>query len=613
MEVSRMQDEFDGLKKVQLSTWKRVINIVFQNKAQLIKLGLFMAGITILDIIFPQLNRYAIDIFFIEKNMETLVPFVIISVLVALGFGLLVWAFIKQAILIEATVSHELRRQAFDTLQKLSFSYFDKTPQGWVMARMTSDASRLSEVISWGLLDMLWALFSMMFITIALLLTNARLGLIIVTIIPIMFLVSQFFRKKILTQERLSKKHNSHVTAQFSEAFLGAKTTKSLVIETENFSDFYQSTGKLKSAGIRSIMLSAVYTSLLLIIAYVAVSVTMVSGSIAVLDQVISVGTLSLIIAYTINFFEPMLVISEKLADLQNAQASAERIVELIETKPEIVDSQEVEDKYGTLLKTKKDSWDIIQGQVSFKDLTFYYKNDEIILDNFNLEVKKGQSVALVGHTGSGKTTLINLLSRFYEPKKGVIEIDGKNYQERSLQWLHQQLGYVLQSPQLFSTTIQENIRYGRLDASDEDVMEASKAVGLHPFILTLEKGYESEVGEGGNLLSIGQKQLISFARALIANPRILILDEATSSIDSESELVIQHATKTLLKDRTSFIVAHRLSTIVEADLIIMLEMGKILEKGTHQELISKKGHYYQLYKNQFFSQHGLIEDWLKT
>ena len=608
-----MQDEFDGLKKVQLSTWKRVIDIVFQNKSHLIKLGLFMAGITILDIIFPQLNRYAIDVFFIEKNMETLVPFIIISVLVAFGFGLLVWAFIKQAILIEATVSHELRRQAFDTLQKLSFSYFDKTPQGWVMARMTSDASRLSEVISWGLLDMLWALFSMVFITMALLLTNARLGLIIVTIIPIMFLVSQFFRKKILTQERLSKKHNSHVKAQFSEAFLGAKTTKSLVIETENFSDFYQSTGKLKSAGIRSITLSAIYTSLLLIIAYGAVSVTMVTGSIAVLDQVISVGTLSLIIAYTINFFEPMLVISEKLADLQNAQASAERIVELIETKPEIVDNQEAEDNYGTLLETKKNQWEIIQGQVSFKNVTFYYKEEEIIVDNFNLEIKKGQSVALVGHTGSGKTTLINLLSRFYEPKKGVIEIDGKNYQERSLQWLHQQLGYVLQSPQLFSTSIRENIRYGRLEASDEDVIEASKAVGLHPFILTLEKGYESEVGEGGNLLSIGQKQLISFARALIANPRILILDEATSSIDSESELIIQQATKTLLKDRTSFIVAHRLSTIVEADLIIMLEMGKILEKGTHQELISKKGHYYQLYKNQFFSQHGLIEDWLKT
>ena len=608
-----MQDEFDGLKKVQLSTWKRVIDIVFQNKSHLVKLGLFMAGITVLDIIFPQLNRYAIDVFFIEKNMETLIPFIIISVLVASGFGLLVWAFIKQAILIEATVSHELRRQAFDNLQRLSFSYFDKTPQGWVMARMTSDASRLSEVISWGLLDMLWAFFSMIFITVALLATNIRLGLIIVTIIPIMFLISQFFRKRILTQERLSKKHNSHVTAQFSEAFLGAKTTKSLVIETENFTDFYQSTGNLKRAGIKSIMLSAVYTSLLLVIAYVAVSVTMVTGSIAVLDQIITVGTLQLIIAYTINFFEPMLVISEKIADLQNAQASAERIVELIETQPEIVDKKEVEDTYGSLLHTKKDNWETIQGQVSFKDLTFYYKEDEIILDHFNLDVKKGQNVALVGHTGSGKTTLINLLSRFYEPRSGSIEIDGKDYRDRSLQWLHQQLGYVLQSPQLFSTSIKENILYGRLDATDEEVIEASKAIGLHPFIMTLEKGYDSEVGEGGNLLSIGQKQLISFARALVANPRILVLDEATSSIDSESELIIQEATKTILKDRTSFIVAHRLSTIVEADIIVMLEMGKIIEKGTHEELIAKKGHYYQLYKNQFFSQQGLIEDWLKT
>ncbi len=607
-----MQDEFDGLKIVQLSTWKRVIDIVFQNKKHLFRLGLFMAGITTLDIIFPQLNRYAIDVFFIERNVSTLIPFIVISILVALGFGFLVWAFIKQAIYIEATVSHELRRQAFHTLQKLSFSYFDKTPQGWVMARMTSDASRLSEVISWGLLDMLWAFFSMIFITVALLLTNFRLGLIIVTIIPIMVIVSQFFRKKILTQERLSKKHNSHVTAQFSEAFLGAKTTKSLVIETENFTDFYQSTGKLKRAGIRSIMLSAMYTSLLLIIAYIAVSVTMITGSIAVLDQIITVGTLQLIIAYTINFFEPMLVISEKIADLQNAQASAERIVELIETKPEITDRKDVEDTYGTLLETKKEAWEMIQGDVHFNNISFYYKEDEIILDQFNLMVEAGQSVALVGHTGSGKTTLINLLSRFYEPTGGVIEIDGRDYKDRSLQWLHQQLGYVLQSPQLFSTTIKENIRYGKLDATDEDVIQASKAIGLHPFIMSLEKGYDSEVGEGGNLLSIGQKQLISFARALIANPRILILDEATSSIDSESELMIQDATKTVLKNRTSFIVAHRLSTIVEADMIIMLEMGKIIEKGTHQELIEKKGHYYQLYKNQFFSQKGLIEDWLK-
>lgn len=606
-----MHDEFDVLKKVKLNTWRNIINIVFKNKKHLIRLTALMIGITLLDIIFPQLNRYAIDVFFVEKNLDTLVPFMMIGFLVAAGFGFFVWGFIKEAIKIQALTSHELRRQAFENLQRLSFSYFDKTPQGWVMARMTSDANRLSEVISWGLLDLLWSFFSMVFITIVLLLTNVRLGLIIVTVIPIMFLVSQFFRLKILNQERIAKQHNSHVTAQFSEAFLGSKTTKSLVIEPENFADFYQTTGKLKRAGIRSIMFSAMYSSLLLIIAYAAVSATMIQGSSAVLDQIITLGTLQLFIAYTINFFEPMIVISRIIADLQNAQASAERIVELIQTKPDIIDTPEVTQTYGDLISLKKDQWEPLKGDVEFKDLTFFYTTDEMIFEQFNLNVKAGTSVALVGHTGSGKTTLINLLSRFYEPVSGQILIDDKDYRERSLQWLHKRLGYVLQSPQLFSTSIKENIRYGRVDATDEEVILAAKNVGLDSFVHTLEKGYDTHVGEGGNLLSIGQKQLISFARAIIANPRLLILDEATSSIDSESELLIQEATKVLLKDRTSFIVAHRLSTIVEADLIVMLEMGKIIEMGDHQTLINKKSAYYQLYKNQFFKEQGLIEDWL--
>lgn len=608
-----MNDDFDVLKKVKLNTWKNVINIVFKNKKHLKRLFVLMLGITLLDITFPQLNRYAIDVFFIEKNLETIVPFTIVGFLVATGFGFFVWGFIKEAITIQALTSHELRKQAFENLQTLSFSYFDKTPQGWVMARMTSDANRLSEVISWGLLDLLWSFFSMVFITIVLLLTNLRLGLIIVTMIPIMFIVSYFFRKKILHQERIAKKHNSHVTAQFSEAFLGSKTTKSLVIEPENFADFYQTTGKLKRAGIRSIMFSALYSSLLLVIAYAAVSVTMIQGSVAVLDQVITLGTLQLFIAYTINFFEPMIVISRIIADLQNAQASAERIVDLIHTKPDIVDKEEVTEKYGDLIHTKESNWESLKGDVEFKDLTFYYNQDETIFEKFNLKVSAGTSVALVGHTGSGKTTLINILSRFYEPITGHVFIDGVDYRERSLQWLHKKLGYVLQSPQLFSTSIKENIRYGRLDATDKEVIEAAKNVGLDPFVQTLDHGYDTHVGEGGNLLSIGQKQLISFARAILADPRLLILDEATSSIDSESELLIQDATKLLLKDRTSFIVAHRLSTIVEADLIIMLEMGNILEMGDHQTLIAKKGAYYQLYKNQFYKEQGLIEDWLQS
>jgi len=608
-----MQDDIDVLKKVNLKTWRRIIQIVFKkHPSHVFRLIFFVVGIAILDVVFPQLNRYAIDTFFIEGDYSSLTIFIIVSVVIALLFGIFVWAFIKQAITIEAITSHELRRLAFENIQTLSFSFFDKTPQGWVMARMTSDASKLSEVISWGFVDFLWAIFSMVFITIVLMLTNFRLALIILLIIPIMLLVSHIFRLKILKQEREAKKHNSHVTAQFSEAFLGAKTTKSLVIEDENFSDFYYTTGQLKHSSIKSVGLSAMYSSVLLVIAYLAVSVTMVNGSVEVLNQLITVGTLQLFIAYTINFFEPMLVLSQMIANLQNAQASAERIVELIETKPNITDTEEVTSTYGDLFQLKTEQWEPLYGDVQFKDVSFHYNPDELILDAFNLSVKRGTSVALVGHTGSGKTTIINLLSRFYEPTSGVIAIDGKDYKARSIQWLHKRLGYVLQSPQLFSTTIMENIRYGKLDATDEEVITAAKHIGLHGFIETLEKGYLTEVGEGGNLLSIGQKQLISFARAIIADPRLLILDEATSSIDSESEQLIQQATKTLLKGRTSFIVAHRLSTIVDADIIIVLEMGKILEMGDHQTLLSKKGAYYQLYKNQFFKENTKIETLLK-
>jgi ATP-binding cassette subfamily B protein len=299
------------------------------------------------------------------------------------------------------------------------------------------------------------------------------------------------------------------------------------------------------------------------------------------------------------------MAISRTLSDLQNAQASAERIVGLIETKPELYDKQDVIEKYGDLFQDMKENWEPLKGDVEFKDVTFYYKDNETILSHFNLKVKSGQSVALVGHTGSGKTTLVNLLSRFYEPKEGQILIDGIDYRERSIHWLHSRLGYVLQTPHLFSTTVMENIRYGRLNATDEEVMYAAKMVGVDDFVKHLDKGYQTSVGEGGNLLSVGQKQLISFARAILADPRILILDEATSSIDSESEMIIQEATEKLLSDRTSIIVAHRLSTIVNSDLIVMLDMGQIIEMGSHEELLNKRGAYFELYKNQFFKEKG--------
>ncbi len=594
-------DQQDIVYKVQIGTWKKIINIVFKSKKHLFLLIFFSAFIAVLDGLIPLINRYAVDTYFIGGDYETWPYFVLVNVLIAVFFGLSVWGFIYQAGIIEAETSYELRRQAFKNIQRLSYSYFDKTPQGWVMARMTSDARKLSLIISWGLIDFVWAGMSMVIIMVILYLTYAKLALIVTIILPLMLVTAYVFRKMILKEHRIARRYNSHVTAQYSEGFLGAKTTKSLTIEENNYMEFHETTQMLKKHSVRAVVSSAMFSSIILVLAFLAVSMTMVSGSSEVLGLAITVGTLQMFIAYTINFFEPVMAISRIISDFQNAQASAERIVELIETKPEITDTKEVEDRYGNLFNDRTDDWEDLEGHIEFKDVTFYYQENEVILDAFNLEVQKGMSVALVGHTGSGKTTIVNLLSRFYEPIKGSIMIDGKDYRTRSIHWLHKRLGYVMQSPHLFSDTVMENIRYGRLEATDEEVISAATSVGVNDFVKHLDKGYHTQVGEGGNLLSVGQKQLISFARAVLANPRLLILDEATASIDSESEQIIQKATDTLLKGRTSFIVAHRLSTIVNSDLIVVLDMGKIIEMGDHETLLGQRGHYFELYRNQFF------------
>lgn len=600
------QDDQDVQHKVQFSTWKKIISIIFKSKKHLILLIVYSGLLATLDVLTPMFNRYAIDTFFVGGDYSTWPYYIVANLALAVSFGLVVWGFIYEAGIIEAEVSYELRRQAFENLQRLSYSYFDKTPQGWVMARMTSDTRKLSLIISWGLVDFIWAGLQMIMILIVLYITFYKLALIMTIVLPVMFVIAYIFTKLILKQHRVARKFNSQLTAQYSEGFLGAKTTKSLSIEDSNYDEFSLTANNLKRSAVKAVISSAIFSSILLILAYVAVTTTMVQGSIYVLGTTaLSLGTLQMFLFYTTNFFEPVMAISRTLSDLQNAQASAERIVGLIETKPELYDKEEVIEKYGDLFDDHKENWEELKGDVTFKDVTFYYKDNEIILENFNLDVKAGQSVALVGHTGSGKTTLVNLLSRFYEPKSGEILIDGKEYRERSIHWLHARLGYVLQNPHLFSTTVMENIRYGRLNATDDEVIYAAKMVGVDSFVQHLDKGYDTFVGEGGNLLSVGQKQLISFARAVLANPRILILDEATSSIDSESEAIIQQATDKLLADRTSFVVAHRLSTIVNSDLIVMLDMGKIIEMGTHEELLLKRGAYFELYRNQFFKEKG--------
>jgi len=597
------EDELDVETKVNLKTWKKIIKIIFSSKKRIYLMILFSSLLAILDVAIPLLNRFAIDNFFTESDFSKWPVFLTIYTIIAIGFGISIWGFIRQAGVIEAETSYELRRQAFDKIQKLSYSYFDKTPHGWIMARMTSDARKLSQIISWGLVDIVWSSLSMIFIIIVLYFTFFKLALIITIFLPLMLFIAIKFQKNILKKYRDAKKFNSQLTAQYNEGFQGAKTTKSLTIENQNYLEFNITARKLRRASIKAQIATAIFTSLILTLAYFAVGLTMFQGSIYVLDLLITLGTLQLFIAYTINFFEPVMAISQILSDFQNAQASAERIVELIETKPKIVDRLDVLEKYGTLFNPKYENWEPLHGEIEFKDVTFYYNNNETIFDHFNIHIPSGKTVALVGHTGSGKTSFVNLLSRFYEPQKGQILIDGVDYRERSIHWLHKRLGYVLQSPHLFSTTILENIRYGKLDATDEEVIQAATLAGVNRFITKFEKGYETHVGESGNLLSVGQKQLISFARAILANPSILILDEATSSIDSETEEILQEATHKMLENRTSFVVAHRLSTIVHADIIVMLEMGKIVEMGTHQALLDQKGKYYQLYKNQFLKE----------
>lgn len=593
----------DNISKIKVGVWKKILHIIKDLKKPIIILIVLAITLALVESSINIINTYAIKQFIELKDFSTLVPFIIVTIVVALLFGLIVWAFIRQASIIEAKVNYRLRKEAFENLQRLSFSYYDVTPQGWIMARMTSDSKRLANIISWTLVDFFWSLLFMIFTLVILFFYSVKLALIVMASIPVMFLIAIIFRKKILNSHRAARKHNSQATAKYSEAFLGAKTTKTLVIEDINLNEFDEVTNDLKKASLRAISRSSLFSSILLIVTYIVLGVILFQGSKDVLSTAIELSTLFLVIRSTTSFFDPVMMLTQILNNIQQAQASAERVVELIETKPTIKDSLEVIEKYGDVINPKYEVFEDIKGDIEYKDIVFQYKDDEVILDNFNLKIKAGSKVALVGHTGSGKTSLVNLLARFYEPTSGNVLIDGVDYRERSLSWLHSQIGYVLQSPHLFSTTVKENIKYGKLDATDEEIANAAKIVGADKFIDKLENGYDTFVGEGGNLLSLGEKQLISFARAIIANPKILILDEATSSIDSETEELLQIATERLLSNRTSLVVAHRLSTIIDSDLIVMLKMGKIIEIGTHNELLELGGSYFELYKNQFIQE----------
>ena len=596
--------------KLDFSLWKRVLQMAGPFRKNLIIIAVTMVFSALIDAVLPRMNAYAIDHYIAENTTEGLPWFIALYALLILTQSGIIFFFIQQSGRVETGVCYQIRKQGFRRLQELSFSYYDRMPVGHLVSRLTSDVQHIGDAIGWSLVDVCWGIAYLIFSAVQMLRLNAGLALAILLVLPVLVVISWQFQKRILQSYRSVRKHNSEITSAFNEGINGAKTTKTLVREELSREEFQKITGDMHRASIRAATLSALYLPVVVSVGSLAAAWVLWQGSGEVLRDAalatgMTVGVLQLFINYALQFFEPVQGIARTFADLQSTQAAAERVLSLLDTQPEITDAPEITEIYGDSFAPKRDNWPQLLGDIRFEDVSFRYKDGEKVLSHFNLHVRQGETIALVGETGSGKTTIVNLICRFYEPTEGRVLIDGVDYRERSQLWLQSNLGYVLQSPHLFSGTIADNIRYGRPEATDEEVAAAARMVGAEPFILRMQGGYQAEVGEEGSRLSTGQKQLVSFARALLTNPAIFVLDEATSSVDTETEQLIQKAIQTTLSGRTSFIIAHRLSTIRSADRILVIHNGEILEEGSHVELMKKRGEYYRLYTNQFQDEAG--------
>ena len=561
----------------------------------------FNVLVAVVDILLPLFQRYAIDHFIAPGTTAGVGPFAAAYVLAIAAQAVFVVLFTRSCMKVEMRFGQDLRRAQFVHLQELSLSYYNVTPVGWQLARVMNDTGKISAVLGWTFADLLWDGLYLVGAFTAMLILDWRLALPVMIVVPAIALLTWFFQNRILTWNRKVRKLNSRITGAFNEGIMGAKTSKTLVNEDQNYADFQAVTGEMEHAGVRAARLSAVFIPLVVFVSTVATALVLVRGGLLEREGVLLLGTLSAFFSYATGLFEPIQQGARNLAEFISLQASLERVLDLLGETPQVSDTPEVTKVYGDAFHPKKENWPPIQGDITFEDVSFRYPDGgEDVLTHFDLHIPAGTTVAIVGETGAGKSTLVNLACRFFEPTAGRVLIDGVDYRERSQLWLHSSIGYVLQAPHLFSGTILENIRYGRLDATDEEVYAAAEAVSADAVVHKLEGGYDTEVGEGGDRLSTGEKQLISFARAVLADPRIFVLDEATSSIDTETEQLIQHAISHLLEGRTSFLIAHRLSTIRQADLILVVRDGRIIEQGTHGALLARKGYYHDLYARQF-------------
>ena len=606
------EQSYDTEPKMDAKLWKRLFSYALRNRGLLIKIIVAMLVVSIIDALYPILTRFAIDHFVrpnVEPTSDGLWFFLAVYAALVLFQGFFTMQFIGWSGRMENAISYTIRQESYLKLQTLSFSFYDKTSVGYLMARMVSDIARLSDMIAWSITDFLWSFFYIVFCFGAMFWFNWKLALIVAVVIPPLAVVSLYLQRKILRYQRIARKHNSHITSAFNEGIMGAMTTKTLVREEQNTAEFEAITTDMRKASVKASVLSATFIPLVISLGAIGTSLALIFGGAGVEATIgggetflgiITAGTLVSFINYASSLFDPIQQLAGIFADMQSAQASAERVLGLLDEPFDVQDTPEAEAVYGTSMDPKRENWEPILGDIVVDHVDFFYKENEPILKDFKLHIRSGETIALVGETGAGKSTIVNLICRFYEPKRGRILIDGKDYRERSQLWLQSSLGYVLQQPHLFSGSIRDNIRFGRPDATDEEIRHAAAMVHADAFIERQAKGYDTDVGEGGVRLSTGQKQLISFARVILADPQIFVLDEATSSIDTETEQLIQSAITEVLKGRTSIVVAHRLSTIRNADRILVIRDGAIVEEGNHDTLLKKGGYYHDLYMHQY-------------
>ena len=556
---------------------------------------------SLIDSIYPLFNQYALNHFIALKTTDTFVPYIIVYIVILIVFVILNFVSTTWAGKIEMSVNRDLRNASFNHLQELSFSYFNQNNVGYVHARVMSDTGRIGQLVSWDMMDMVWQGSYLLFVLINMALINIHLAMYIMLIIPFAVILIIFFQKKLVALNRKIREINSKITSNFNEGITGAKSIKTLVVENKINHDFDVDSDDMEKTSVLAGRYSALFSSLVTMLSSITLAIILWKGGMINQEGIIMIGTLSVFMTYALNMLEPIQSIVGGIARLIAIQVNIERFTTLLETQSDVADRVEVVEKYGDTFHPKKENWETLYGDVEFKDVSFKYPDgNEMVLEHFDLKVPQGTNVAIVGETGAGKSTLVNLVCRFFEPTYGQVLIDGKDARDRSQLWLHSNIGYVLQTPHLFSGTVRDNLRYGKPDATDEEIWKALKLVNADFVIDKMDQGLDSEVGEGGDMLSTGEKQLISFARAILADPKILVLDEATASIDTLTEKAIQDAIFTVIKGRTSFVIAHRLSTIVDADVILVVKDGKIIERGKHTELMQAHGYYYDLYTRQY-------------